>query len=91
MKPYRRERIKDFPPITKLLGIPDDPAVAETYIKPHGRRLIDGKVICWRLSRDWKTILFAARQCKTLRVTQYCGQPAPRRTPHSGEGAVCQP
>lgn len=59
MKPYRRERIKDFPPITKLLGIPDDPAVAETYIKPHGRRLIDGKVICWGLSRDWKAILFA--------------------------------
>lgn len=59
MKPYSRERIKDFPPITKLLGIPNNPAVAETYIKPHGQCLTDGKVICWGLSRDWKTILFA--------------------------------
>ena len=59
MKSYAQERIKDFHSITKLLGLADNPAVAETYIKPHGRRLTDGKVICWGLSRDWKTILFA--------------------------------
>jgi hypothetical protein len=59
MKPYGRERIKDFPPILRLLGLPDDTRVKETYIKPHGRRLGDGKVICWGLSRDWKSILFA--------------------------------
>ena len=59
MKPYVRERIRDFPPITKFLGIPDNPAVAESYIQPHGRRLTDGRVICWGLSRDWKAILFA--------------------------------
>lgn len=60
MKPYGRERIKDFPPILKLLGLPADARVTETYIKPHGRRLADGKVICWGLARDWKAILFAA-------------------------------
>jgi hypothetical protein len=60
MKPYGRERIKDFPPILRLLGLSDDESVAETYIKPHGRRLTDGKVMCWGLSRDWKAILFAA-------------------------------
>lgn len=59
MKPYGRERIKDFPPILRLLGLPDDSSVAETYIKPHGRRLTDGKVVSWGLSRDWKAILFA--------------------------------
>jgi hypothetical protein len=59
MKPYGRERIKDFPPIQTLLGIPDSSKVAETYIKPHGRRLDDGRVVCWGLSRDWKAILFA--------------------------------
>lgn len=59
MKPYGRERIKNFPPILKFLGLPDDARVAETYIKPHGRRLADGKVICWGLARDWKAILFA--------------------------------
>jgi hypothetical protein len=59
MKPYGRDRIKDFPPILKLLGLPDDVNIVETYIKPHGRQLIDGKVISWGLSRDWKAILFA--------------------------------
>ena len=59
MKPYGRERIKNFPPIVKLLGLSDDSSVAETYMKPHGRRLTDGKVICWGLSRDWKAILFS--------------------------------
>ena len=59
MKPYGRERIKNFPAIVKLLGLPDDPSVVETYMKPHGRRLTDGKVICWGLSRDWKAILFS--------------------------------
>ena len=59
MKPYGRERIKDFPPLIKLLGLPHEVKVLESYLKPHGRRLSDGKVICWGLSRDWKSILFA--------------------------------
>jgi hypothetical protein len=59
MKPYGRERIKDFIPILRLLELPEDARVMETYVKPHGRRLSDGKVICWGLSRDWKSILFA--------------------------------
>ena len=59
MKPYGRERIKDFSPILRLLGLPEDARVVETFIKPHGRRLADGKVICWGLSRDWKATLFA--------------------------------
>ncbi len=59
MKPYGRERIKEFPPILKLLNLPEDTKTVKNYIKPHGRRLADGKVICWGLSRDWKAILFA--------------------------------
>ena len=59
MKPYGRERIKEFAPVSRLLGVPSGVKVAEVYIKPHGRRLADGKVICWGLSRDWKDILFA--------------------------------
>ena len=60
MKPYGRERIKDFGPIAKVLGVEKNHEIAERYIKPHGRRLTDGKVICWGLSREWKTILIAA-------------------------------
>jgi hypothetical protein len=59
MKPYGRERIKDFSRILAILGLPTDARVVGTYIKPHGRRLEDGKVICWGLSRDWKAIVFA--------------------------------
>lgn len=91
MKPYGRERIKEFPPIQKLLEIPDNLRVVETYIKPHGRRLDDGKVVCWGLSRDWKSILFAVFERAHLArsgvpfaavimfPTGKCQQPAYRR------------
>jgi hypothetical protein len=59
MKPYGRERIKPFSPILKALGLAEGLKAVETYTKPHGRRLADGKVICWGLARDWKTILLA--------------------------------
>lgn len=59
MKPYARDRIKDFAPIQRLLGLPQGSSIAETYSKPHGRLLTDGRVICWGLSRDWKMVLFA--------------------------------
>ena len=58
MKPYGRDRIKYFEPVQRLLGLSSSAAVEE-YVKPHGRRLRDGKVICWGLARDWKGILFA--------------------------------
>lgn len=59
MKPYHRERIKDFAPVARLLSLDSDAPVSETYIKPHGRRLADGKVVCWGLARDWKAIVLA--------------------------------
>ena len=59
MKPYTMERIKDVEPIFKVLRLPLDTAVTQKYIKPHGRQLTDGRIVCWGLSRDWKTILFA--------------------------------
>jgi hypothetical protein len=59
MKPYSRERISSLSPILKLIGLSENAVVAETYVKPHGRRFSDGKVVCWGLSRDWKAILFA--------------------------------
>ncbi|MCY4011362.1 MAG: hypothetical protein OXG82_01460 [Gammaproteobacteria bacterium] len=59
MKSYTRDRIKNFAPVTRLLDLPECPLVSKVYLKPHGRRLADGKVICWGLSRDWKTVLMA--------------------------------
>ena len=60
MKPYMRELIKSFEPIRNLLRLPRELTESKCYIKPHGRLLSDGKLVCWGLSRDWKSILFAA-------------------------------
>jgi hypothetical protein len=59
MGPYARQRIKEFGPVRKVLGLPEATSISETYSGPHGRRLPDGKVICWGASKDWKNILFA--------------------------------
>lgn len=58
LKSYVRTRIsmteKD---VWKLLELgASDKAVCE-FIKPHGRRLRDGRIIAWGRSRDWKSIL----------------------------------
>ncbi len=58
MKPYPREKLKDPAPILACLGVSDQPVVEE-YIKPHGRLLDDGRVVCWGNARDWKSVLFA--------------------------------
>ena len=61
MKPYQRTRLKDdFAEV--LVGLQIDPAsaeVAEAFSQPHGRRLVDGRVICWGSSRDWKSVVFS--------------------------------
>ena len=60
IKPYERSRLllieRD---VWRLLSVPDPGAPAHRYIKPHGRRLPDGKVVCWGNSRDWKHVLMA--------------------------------
>jgi hypothetical protein len=60
LKSYGRERLlASENVIWGALGLPIPSQVAQTFIKPHGRRLHDGKVICWGKSRDWKLILMA--------------------------------
>lgn len=60
LKPYERARLlENETEIWRLLGMSVPTAIAEAYIKPHGRRLEDGKVVCWGKSRDWKLILMA--------------------------------
>ena len=60
IKPYERSRLLLLEnDVWRLLSFPDPGPPAERYIKPHGRRLPDGKVVCWGNSRDWKLILMA--------------------------------
>lgn len=62
LKPYERRRLsltegdvwRALSMVTRGLTIVD------SFIKPHGKVLDDGRVICWGKSRDWKLILLAA-------------------------------
>lgn len=61
LKPYERRRLSlTEEDVWAALGIASPPVAKETFIKPHGRRLLDDQVICWGKSRDWKHILMAA-------------------------------
>jgi hypothetical protein len=59
MKDYARSVSADPTRPFFLLGLPPDQPVSQTYIKPHARRLPDGRVICWGRAGDWKLILMA--------------------------------
>ena len=60
VKPYERARLSLLESdVWRLLSFPDPGPRAERYIKPHGQRLVDGKIVCWGNSRDWKLILMA--------------------------------
>jgi hypothetical protein len=57
MKPYTRARSSDESRPFRVLGLSSDLPIAEAYIKPHGRRLQDGRVICWGPAEGWKLTL----------------------------------
>ena len=60
VKPYERSRLSlRESDVWRLLSFSDPGPPAESYIKPHGRRLPDGKIVAWGNSRDWKLILMA--------------------------------
>ncbi|MHC6082986.1 hypothetical protein ACYT85_07045 [Ralstonia solanacearum] len=61
IKPYLRSRLQDGAEKALLAaGLSlDAVAVKKNYDKPHGRLLVDGKVICWGNSRDWKPIVIS--------------------------------
>lgn len=60
IKPYARAELGDLSRPARVLQIPPDTSFAESYIKPHGRRLADGRVFCWGQAKDWKSVLMAA-------------------------------
>ena len=58
--PYERSQLSRLESeVWRLLSFAAPGTAAECYIKPHGRRLRDGKIVCWGNSRDWKLILMA--------------------------------
>jgi hypothetical protein len=62
LKVYARQRMADArSPLTKL-GLSASNKVAQTFIKPHGVKLADGRVICWGRAMTWKAILMALHE-----------------------------
>lgn len=60
LKPYERSRLLETEAeVWRALKLAAPASHVHAYIKPHGRRLVDGSVVSWGKSRDWKLILMA--------------------------------
>lgn len=60
LKPYERDRMSGTEQdVITVLGVDPTLEVVQRYIKPHGLRFINGQIIAWGRSRDWKLILMA--------------------------------
>jgi hypothetical protein len=60
-KPYRRAKLADWSRCARALGVEAE-AIADSFIKPHGRELSDGRVICWGPAASWKAVLMALHE-----------------------------
>ncbi len=59
LKDYTRKTLSDDGRPLRVLGITQPPVIRERFIKPHGLRLGDGRVVAWGRADDWKLILMA--------------------------------
>jgi len=61
LKPYLRSRLQDgWGQVLLSINMKESEAICKTsYNKPHGRQLLDGRIICWGNSRDWKSVLIS--------------------------------
>jgi hypothetical protein len=67
LKPYERARLSGTEQqILNSLAVPPDTEVAERYIKPHGIRFSDGRIVSWGKSRDWKLVVMAMYEREAL-------------------------
>lgn len=62
LKQYPQARRKDSKLPFSVLAIPPTATITRIFIRPHGRQLTDGRVICWGRAADWKSVLMAAHE-----------------------------
>jgi hypothetical protein len=62
LKKYPQVRLADTKRAFRFFAIPDDSPCVKDYIRPHGRQLADGRVVCWGRAADWKSVLMAAHE-----------------------------
>lgn len=59
LKDYTRNAMSDESRPLRVLGLGKQPEIAERYVKPHGLRLKDGRILSWSRADDWKLTLMA--------------------------------
>lgn len=62
LKKYPQTRLADAAKPLGLLAIPASTSVVTVFTRPHGRRLSDGRIVCWGRANDWKSVLMAAHE-----------------------------
>jgi hypothetical protein len=68
LKSYAQNQLSDPEKIYHVLGVGSDVVSVEEYVKPHGRRLSDGRVISWSKATDWKLTLMAVFERSNVNV-----------------------
>lgn len=61
LKPFLRSRLQDgWGRVLLAINLGESEApFKKSYDKPHGRQLLDGRIVCWGNSREWKSILIS--------------------------------
>jgi hypothetical protein len=59
LKDYPQARRQNHEKPFRMLAIDGKTEIKRAFIKPHGRQLADGRIVCWGRAADWKSILFA--------------------------------
>jgi hypothetical protein len=59
LKDYPRAKRADQDRPFRMLGIDPKVRIRQVFIKPHGRLLEDGRVVCWGRAADWKAIVLS--------------------------------
>ena len=62
LKKYPQARQADAIKPLRLLDLDPDAEFVKSFIRPHGRQLCDGRIVCWGRAADWKSVLMATHE-----------------------------
>ena len=62
LKKYPQSRHADAMKPLRLLELDPNVTSVKSFIRPHGRQLCDGRLVCWGRAADWKSVLMAAHE-----------------------------
>jgi hypothetical protein len=62
LKKYSAARKADPDRPLRILAIQTETELVEVYEKPHGRRLVDGRIVVWGQANEWKALLMALHE-----------------------------